>query len=225
MDVARDRLRELVKQNPKLNLRTLSRQLKKNDAYLHQYLDRKSPRHLPEDVRYRLAALLGVHEAELRSYQPETSSIPDVIDIPWLDVEVSAGHGASADDAGLSAEDDRKSWLFDRRSLAQITSGPHHRLRMLNVRGDSMQPVLDDGDVILVNTDDLLPSPPGIFVLFDGMGVMAKRVEMIPSSEPVHIRISSANTHYSSYQRKLEDITILGRVIWFGRKLVTPSFS
>ena len=68
-----------------------------------------------------------------------------------------------------------QSWLFDRRSLAQITSGPHHQLRMLNVRGDSMQAVLDDGDVILVNTDDLLPSPPGIFVLFDGMGVMAKR--------------------------------------------------
>lgn len=60
-----------------------------------------------------------------------------------------------------------------------------------------------------------------IFVLFDGVGLMVKSVELLPGSstaEPV-VRISSANTHNSAYQRRLVEIDIKGRIIWFGRRL------
>ena len=71
----------------------------------------------------------------------------------------------------------------------------------------------------MVNTADASPSPPGIFVLFDGMGITANRIEMIPQADASHLRISSANSQYSAYQRHLNDIRIIGRVIWYGRSL------
>lgn len=61
-------------------------------------------------------------------------------------------------------------------------------LRIMHVKGDSMEPTLMDGDVVLVNTSRCHPSPPGIFVLFDGVGVMAKRVERIPNGQQLAAR-------------------------------------
>jgi len=91
---------------------------------------------------------------------------------------------------------------------------------MLSVKGDSMSPVLEDGDMILVDLSDTQPSPPGIFVVFDGVGLLTKSVELIPDSSAGQIRIAPANPHYSAYQRSLRDIRIVGRVIWFSRRLV-----
>jgi len=47
-----------------------------------------------------------------------------------------------------------------------------------------MDPVLSDGDNLLVNIADTTPTPPGIFVLHDGLGIMAKRIELIPEAAP-----------------------------------------
>ena len=50
----RKKLSLFIKQNKKLNLRDLSRKLKKNDAYLQQYISRGSPSFLPEEERKML---------------------------------------------------------------------------------------------------------------------------------------------------------------------------
>jgi len=41
---AREKLKNIIKENDNFNLRDLSRILKKNDAYLQQYLFRGTPR-------------------------------------------------------------------------------------------------------------------------------------------------------------------------------------
>ncbi len=65
----------------------------RNHAYLHQFLLRRTPRTLPEEVRYPLAALLGVPEGSLRSGlplppppRPETSGALSVL--PALEIPV-----------------------------------------------------------------------------------------------------------------------------------------
>jgi len=63
------------------------------------------------------------------------------------------------------------------------------------------------------------PSPPGIFILDDGVGLVAKRIEIIPSTTPQMLRISSENSAYSSYQRRIDEVHIIGRVVWFARRL------
>jgi phage repressor protein C with HTH and peptisase S24 domain len=92
-------------------------------------------------------------------------------------------------------------------------------LRILYVRGDSMEPTLYHNDIILVDTTKKLPSPPGVFVLFDGFGLMAKRLEYASSSSQKVARVISDNPQYSSYEHPLADMQIIGRVVWFSREI------
>ena len=56
----RKKLSLFIKQNKKLNLRDLSRKLKKNDAYLQQYISRGSPSFLPEEERKILSDIINL---------------------------------------------------------------------------------------------------------------------------------------------------------------------
>ena len=51
----RENLFNLIKNNKNFNLRILSRELGKNDAYLQQYIKRGSPNFLPEEERLKLS--------------------------------------------------------------------------------------------------------------------------------------------------------------------------
>ena len=63
-DDVREKIKVLIKKK-NYNLRDLSRNMKKNDAYLQQYLYRGTPKVLPEEYRYLLAKLLDVNVNEL----------------------------------------------------------------------------------------------------------------------------------------------------------------
>ena len=92
-------------------------------------------------------------------------------------------------------------------------------LRIMHVEGDSMAPTLNSGDVVLVDTSRRLPTPPGIFVLYDGMGLVAKRLEHIPNSDPPKVRIVSDNPYYPPYERLIDEMNIVGRIRWFAREM------
>lgn len=79
----------------------------------------------------------------------------------------------------------RRSWI--RKSLGTSPSN----LRILDVAVDSMVPTLLKGDTVLVDLARRSPAPPGIFVLHDGMGLVAKRLEHVPNSDPPRVRIIS----------------------------------
>ena len=82
-----------------------------------------------------------------------------------------------------------------------------------------MDPTLADGDLVMIDTARKQPSPPGIFILDDGVGLVAKRVDAVPNTTPPMLRLSSDSPAYSNYQRRLDEVHIIGRVIWFGRSL------
>ena len=82
-----------------------------------------------------------------------------------------------------------------------------------------MAPTLLDGDTVLVDMGRTAPNPPGIFVLHDGMGLVAKRLEHIPNSDPSAVRVISDNGLYTPYERTAEEINIIGRIRWFAREL------
>ncbi len=73
---------------------------------------------------------------------------------------------------------DSPSWIRDRLKARPAD------LRMLHVEGDSMLPTLSDGDIVLVDLSRTAPTPPGLFVLFDGLGLVAKRLEHVANSDP-----------------------------------------
>ena len=200
-----------------LTLKQASRALGRNDAYLQQYLYRGSPRQLPESLRLRLATLAGVETdtflndelRALRSDMPATA-----ISVPMFNVSAAAGGGRTGHDAGADG-----ALAFPASLLRRITAAPANRLRLITISGDSMAPTLEHGDMVMVDTNRTSPSPPGIFVLDDGVGLVAKRVDVIPNSRPQMLRLSSDNPAYSNYQRRIDEVRVIGRVVWFARSL------
>ena len=61
----REKIKFIINKNKQYNLRALSRILKKNDAYLQQYLYRGTPKFLPEEFRYKLSQVLKIDINEL----------------------------------------------------------------------------------------------------------------------------------------------------------------
>ncbi len=56
-DNIREKIKVIIKRDKKYNLRDLSRTLKKNDAYLQQYLFRGTPKILPSASPEQMARL------------------------------------------------------------------------------------------------------------------------------------------------------------------------
>jgi phage repressor protein C with HTH and peptisase S24 domain len=127
----------------------------------------------------------------------------------------SMGGGAVVTEEGDSsrAYHFRRSWI--RNTLKTIPA----QLRMMHVKGDSMVPTLLSGDAVLVDMNLRAPNPPGIFVLDDGIGLVAKRLEHIPYSDPPAVRVISDNKHYPEYERTADEIHIIGRIRWFAREV------
>ena len=51
------------------------------------------------------------------------------------------------------------------------------------------------------------------------MGLVAKRIEHMPHSEPPRVVLKSLNPEYDSYERLAEEIRVVGRAVWVSRKL------
>jgi phage repressor protein C with HTH and peptisase S24 domain len=229
LDPIRTRVIALIEER-RSTLKTASRALGKNDAYLHQFLYRGSPKTLPESVRETLAANLGVDPAELRhpelpprktralEMKPRRRRKPDIEGfsrVKEIDARASAGHGA----VNAELEELKETWLFPDTVLRHELRANPKDLHIITIDGDSMEPLLSSGDRILIDTAQRVPVPPGIFVIWDGMGIVAKRVEHVPHSEPTKIVIKSINPEYQTYERDAEEVNIIGRVIWAAKRL------
>ncbi len=235
LDPVRTRVLKLI-QDRDTDLKRLSLELGRNAAYLHQFIWRGTPKVLPEHLREELAKRLGVDEARLRhgvvpQRKPRTKRVADAagveapvrtplvpdgfIGIAEIDVRASAGPGAINE--GL--EETKVTWLFPEAMVRHEFRAPPKGLRMITVDGDSMEPLLSSGDRILIDVGQQVPVPPGIFVIWDGLGLVAKRVEHIPNSDPPKILIKSINRDYQDYERLAEEVNVVGRVIWVAKRL------
>jgi phage repressor protein C with HTH and peptisase S24 domain len=215
-DGARARLLELA-QGRGVSLASLSDLLGRNPSYLQQFIRKRSPRRLEEADRRKLAQFFGVAEDELRGAQensydgslraPDRS---DWIEVPRLDLDASAGAGAVLR-AGESAFD---TFRFSRRWLAeQGLDGA--QLSAITVAGDSMEPLLNDGDEILV---DRSPRPfrDGIYVVRLGDTLLVKRVARAGAGR---LALLSQNLAYPPLEVAAEEVTIIGRVVWKGGRI------
>lgn len=90
------------------------------------------------------------------------------------------------------------------------------RLAVISVKGDSMEPTLADGDAIAVDMGDVNPSKPGIFVLRVDTGLIVKRLQLDLKGRVV---ARSDNSAYGDLVGDPEEVHIIGRVVWAGRRL------
>ena len=55
------------------------------------------------------------------------------------------------------------------------------------------------------------------------MGLVVKRVENIPNTDPPALRIVSDNPLYRAYERIADEIGAVGRIRWFAREIRPPT--
>lgn len=92
--------------------------------------------------------------------------------------------------------------------------------RIVEVYGNSMYDPdnpgapgsLFPGDRVIVDLGDRRPSPPGHFLVWDGVGIVVKMVDIVRGADPAKIRLSSRNPQYPPYEATEEEVRIIGRI-------------
>lgn len=183
------------------------RLLKRNPAYLQQYLARGSPRLLAEADRRLLARFLRISDAALGGIEAVSD---DSIAVPRFALAASAGPGAVVGDERRSIP-----FRFDARFLAGL-GVRRDAASLIEVKGDSMQPTLIDGDTILVDHARRSIAPRGgvYAIRLDGM-LSVKRLRTIGRE----VEVASDNRDYATVVRAAEAVEVIGRVVWIGRSL------
>jgi phage repressor protein C with HTH and peptisase S24 domain len=210
---ARTRLSLLIARH-ETNMADLSdRVLGKNVSYIQQYLTKGSPKKLDEEIRQKLGEHFSVDPDVFKEDYVEKSGILPgnaitTITVDELDVQASAGNGATVESNPVVAR-----WTLSRASLRSIGTAPASNLKIIQVIGDSMAPTFFSGQKVLVDTSNRVPTHPGIYVVWDGLGLLVKRVEHIAHSTPPRVRIYSDNPAYSARETELEEANIQGRVV------------
>jgi phage repressor protein C with HTH and peptisase S24 domain len=192
----------------------LSRLLGRNAAYMQQYIRRGTPKRLAEEDRRTLARYFQIDETLLGGPASPAVPVADApVAVPRLRVEASAGPGAFAKD-----ERSRPHLAFDPAWLRRL-AGDVRRLSMINVRGDSMSPTLEDGDEILVDEGDAAARlRDGVYVLRMDDALLVKRLALNPSART--ITVCSDNPAYLNWPDcDPADFDIFGRVVWAGGRI------
>jgi len=210
-DDPRDALERIVRERGD-DYANLSRLIGRNPAYIQQFIKRGTPRKLDEADRAKLARYFAIDERLLGG--PSSTLTRPSVAVPRLAVGASAGPGALVGEEAVDGH-----FAFDERWLREMTKGKPEDLTIIRVSGDSMAPTLSGGDDILVDRGDGAATlRDGIYVVRRDDTLSVKRIAMNPAGRRVTIK--SDNPEYRSFADiKLSAITIIGRVVWAGRRM------
>ena len=206
----RDALARLIAENGD-DYAGLSKLVGRNAAYIQQFIKRGTPKRLPEVERGILARYFGVDEKLLGGIA-SPSARSGLRLIPKLAVGASAGPGAINDAEALAGKIG-----FDEKWLRKQGLEPS-KLSLICVDGDSMAPTLSNGDDIMVdNSAASTTLRDGIHVIRLDDVLMVKRLAKGPAGR---LSVLSDNPAYPDWPDvEGASVTIIGRVVWAGRRL------
>ena len=196
------RMRELG-----FNAKSLSRAAGLNETAIRDIMqDRiKSP---TVDTINSIADALEIAYSDLvNATEPKRHNNDRLVYIKELDARAGGGMLAHNDDDTVV-----ETWGIPVSALDQYMRDPD-AVRIIRVTGDSMSPNYRPGQRIFVDITDNTPSPPGVFIVWDGMGTVIKRCEHIMQSDPPRLLLTSDNKDYQSYELTADEAGIIGRVI------------
>ncbi|MGV1869744.1 S24 family peptidase [Agrobacterium rosae] len=141
--------------------------------------------------------------------------------LPEIDVKLGAGSGVVGETINISVGTESFSghavvaeWLIPLQYLRNETkASPNHTL-VMEVIGDSMQPTYMPGDRVLVDLSQTSMSSDTVYAISDGQSEpQIKRLQRVPFSDPVEVRIISDNPNLERFTVELDRLTILGRIV------------
>lgn len=135
----------------------------------------------------------------------------DLIRIPIVEVEAAAGFGRRAAEEP-AVVDSLTMPLSVARALGVV-----EKLRTVIVRGDSQQPELNDGDLVMYDASQPYRAP-GMYVLVLDGELVVKRLQRTKDG----VAVLSSNPAFPPIDVLAEEaderVRVLGKVVWSGRK-------
>ncbi len=153
--------------------------------------------------RDEVMELAGIERA------PPTPSNGNLIAV--YDVQASAGYGAIAEYDAIAY-----SLAFPPGYLQRITKSNPKDLMIVSVKGDSMVPTLMDDDVVMIDRSKTSLNYDGMFVFRYGDALHVKRVSRSKAGKI--LATSDNRALYDPIEYDPDEITVIGRVIWYARK-------
>lgn len=155
--------------------------------------------------------------AFVKKQQPESGQLKiageSYLPVPVFDIRAAAGAGALVEDGEPTAYQ-----VFRANFLERLTRAPIHRLSVIEVTGDSMEPTIYGGDQVLVDHSVKTVDHGGLYILRLDDANIVKRCEKDYATKAV--QIISDNPRYPIQTVKSSDrLQVIGRVIWIGRAL------
>ncbi|MDR2487920.1 MAG: helix-turn-helix domain-containing protein [Desulfovibrio sp.] len=150
------------------------------------------------------------HAPTARTLSPAAED-PELVHIPKVRALVCAGGGSYAVEALPMA-----SYLFPRRQLARM--GRPESMVFMDVVGDSMEPGVQDGDMVLVDQSNTRISPEAILAVGIEDAIYLKRVETCGN----RLVLRADNAAYADmelYGDELDSFRVIGKVVWLCRDL------
>ena len=136
------------------------------------------------------------------------------VKIPRYKVEASAGGGTL-----IHSEQIVDHLTFKADWVRNALGVPPSSLALINVKGDSMEPTLSNGDVILIDMGIHGFDDNAVYVLRVNGTLLVKRVKRNLNGSVV---VSSDNTIYppeTIIGDLVDDLKVVGRVVWCGRRM------
>lgn len=134
--------------------------------------------------------------------------------VPLYDVKAAAGSGSLVVDERIM-----DTLAFRPDFLRHELAAGKDDLYLIHVEGDSMEPTLRGGDVILVDHRRKTADREGIYVIRMGDALLVKRLHVQPGGVIV---ATSDNPFYKPFEVDLKatdtGVAIIGRVVWAGRR-------
>lgn len=132
--------------------------------------------------------------------------------VPLVQAQLNAGGGFEVlGEEVVSHYAFKKSWL--RHNTSELDNAV-----LMMVGGDSMEPTIADGDCVLVDEGRKKIKPGGIFALGVDDTIIIKRLDLLAGDR---VRVISDNkVDYREYEADLNDVRVIGQVVWIGRQLL-----
>ncbi len=133
----------------------------------------------------------------------------------YQDVHASAGYGIDNGDESYDY-----CLAFCKDFISQHISTSVQSLSVITVKGNSMEGLLNNGDLILVNHARIDPAD-GLYVFKIGSDLFVKLIQRLPNKK---LLVKSTSPKYEPFEIDLNnedaDIAIIGRVEWLGRSML-----
>lgn len=175
---------------------------------------RRSGRHIESSE-----VAIGVLREQPNAFAQPSIAIPELVARGGL-----GGGGVATEEVrhdGRHADPVKpEGWQFPGTFVQQELRASAGALLIVESEGDSMYPTIGSGDRLIVNTRHREPSPDGIYAVRDTFGgIIVKRLQVLRAASPPRIKIISDNPNHVSEEVGLDDIEIVGRVLWSLKRL------